>query len=284
MNILKEKLFKIMTKAVTLLSMLLFAFIVLFIFNESIVVFKKIPIKRFLFGMKWNPIASPPKLSIFPMIFATVYVSIIALIIAIPIGVGCAVFISVFLDEKSRSTAKSVIDILAGIPSVVYGFFGLLVIVKFFEIKFSFSSGESVLAGGILLSIMILPYIISTCTESMVQIYETYCRASDALGVSRDYMIRNILLPQSKRSIFVGTILAMGRAMGETMAVMMVIGNAPVVPKLFGKCQTIPSLIALEMGMAQVGSLHYYSLFASGFVLMIILILMNFALYLFKNM
>lgn len=279
----REKVFNMIVKFITLLSISIFAFIVFFIFNESIIVFRTIPIKNFILGNVWNPIASPPRLSIFPMILATLYVSVIALIIALPIGVGFAIFISVFLDEKSRNNAKSVIDILAGIPSVVYGFFGLLVIVKFFEIKLSFSSGESVLSGGILLSIMVLPYIISTCTESMVKVYETYSRASYALGVSKDYMIRNIILPQSKRSIFVGTILAMGRAMGETMAVMMVIGNAPIIPNLFGKCQTIPSLIALEMGMAQVGSLHYYSLFASGFVLMIILVLMNLALYLFKN-
>lgn len=279
----REKAFEMIIKSTTLFSILIFAFIVFFIFNESIVVFEKIPIRDFILKDEWNPIASPPKLSIFPMILATLYVSVIALIIALPIGVGCAVFVSTFLDEKSRDNAKSIIDILAGIPSVVYGFFGLLVIVKFFEVKFSFSSGESVLSGGILLSIMILPYIISTCSESMVQIYETYHRASDALGVSKDYMIRNIILSQSKRSIFVGTILAMGRAMGETMAVMMVIGNAPIIPKLFGKCQTIPSLIALEMGMAQVRSLHYYSLFASGFILMVILVLMNLVLYLFKN-
>src|SRR5699024_9983822 len=139
---------------------------------------------------------------------------------------------------------RSIIDILAGVPSVVYGFIGLLVLVKFFEIRYSFPSGESVLAGGILLSIMMLPFVISTCEESMKRIYETYLPSSNAIGVSKSYMIRKLILPNSKRSILASAVLALGRGMGETMAVMMVIGNSPIMPKLLGRAQTIPSLIA----------------------------------------
>jgi len=178
---------------------------------------------------------------------------------------------------------RGIVDVLAGIPSVVYGFIGLLVLVKFFEVKFSFSSGESVLAGGIILSIMMLPYIISTCDESMEKVYKEYAQYSNALGVSKSYMIRKIVIPESRRSILASIVLALGRGMGETMAVMMVIGNAPIMPKLLKKCQTIPSLIALEMGMAEVGSLHYHSLFAAGFILMLILFIINIFLYFIKK-
>src|SRR5699024_1912283 len=153
----------------------------------------------------------------------------------------------------------------------------------FFEIKFNFASGESVLAGGILLAVMMLPFIISTCDETMEKVYKDYYQYSSALGISKSYMIRKIVLPNSRKGILAAIVLALGRGMGETMAVMMVIGNAPIMPRLFQKCQTIPSLIALEMGMAEVGSLHYHALFASGFILMIMLFIINIVLHFIKK-
>lgn len=283
MRYLKEKIFKFIIKFLTFLSLLILVFIVIFIFKESIVFFKEVPILKFISGKTWNPLGSPDKLSILPIILGTVYVSIVGLFIALPIGVGVGVFLSSYTGENIKKFIRGIIDILAGIPSVIYGFIGLLVVVKFFEMNFSFVSGESVLAGGIVLSIMMLPFIISTCAESMEKTYEEYSQYSNALGVSKSYMIRKIVIPECRRSILVAVVLALGRGMGETMAVMMVIGNAPIMPKLLKKCQTIPSLIALEMGMAEVGSLHYHSLFASGFVLMIILLLINIFLYFIKK-
>lgn len=283
MRKLREKIFRFIIKVLTLLSLLLLAFIVIFIFKESIVFFKEVPILRFISGRAWNPLDSSDKLSILPIILGTVYVSLVGIIIALPIGVGFAVVLASYTNGKIKRLIRGVVDILAGIPSVVYGFIGLLVLVKFFEIRFSFPSGESVLAGGIILSVMMLPYIISTCDESMEKVYEEHSQHSNALGVSKSYMIRKIILPESRRSILAAIVLALGRGMGETMAVMMVIGNAPLMPKLLKKCQTIPSLIALEMGMAEVGSLHYHSLFASGFILMIMLLIINVILHFIKR-
>ena len=283
MKNIKEKIFELIIKLITLISILLLVFIVLFIFKESFDFFKEVSIFKFISGKSWNPLGEPNKLSILPTILGTIYVSLVAIIIALPIGIGSSIALSSYASEKGKTIIKSSLDILVGIPSVVYGFIGLLVLIKFLENKLSLSSGESALAGGILLSIMILPYIISTCTESMNKINEKYSQNSNALGVSKSYMMRKILLPQSKISILAGTILALSRAMGETMAVMMVIGNAPITPKLLGKCQTIPSLIALEMGMAGVGSLHYHALFASGFVLMIMLLIINMVFYLIRK-
>lgn len=279
----KEKLFALIIKLLTLFSILILAFIVLFIFKESIVFFEEVSIMKFVTGKTWNPLDSPDKLGILPVILGTIYVSLVGILISLPIGVGAAIALSNYTNEKVRRFLRGIIDILAGIPSVVYGFIGLLVIVKFFEIKFSFPSGESVLAGGILLSIMMLPYIISTCAESMEKVYKNYSQSSNALGVSKTYMVRKIILPESKRSILAAIILALGRGMGETMAVMMVIGNSPIMPKLLRKCQTIPSLIALEMGMVEVGSLHYHALFASGFILMIMLLIINIVLHFIKR-
>lgn len=277
-----EKIFRIMIKMFSLISLLLIVFIILFIFKESMAFFKEVSILKFISGRTWNPLGPPDKLSILPILLGTLYISLVGIIISLPIGVGFSVFLSSYTTDSTRKLIKGVIDILAGIPSVVYGFMGLLVLVKFFEIQFLFSTGESVLAGGIILSIMMLPFIISTCDESMEKVYKAHLQHSNALGVSKSYMIRNIVLPESRKSILVAIVLALGRGMGETMAVMMVIGNAPIMPKLLKKSQTISSLIALEMGMAEVGSLHYHALFASGFILMIMLLLVNIILHFIK--
>ena len=283
MKELENRGFKFIVSLLTLFSLLILSFIILFILKESLFFFKEVSIIKFISGRNWNPLDSPDKLSIYPIILGTIYVSFIGIVIALPIGVGNAIVLSTYTNGEIKRIFKRIVDILAGIPSVIYGFIGLLVIVKFFEVRFSFATGESILAGGIILSIMMLPFIISTCEESMEKVYNEYSKASNVLGVSKSYMIRKIVLPNSKRSILAAAVLALGRGMGETMAVMMVIGNAPIMPKLLGKGGTISSQIALEMGMATVGSLHYHALFASGFVLMMILLIINVILYMIKR-
>ncbi|WP_053954932.1 phosphate ABC transporter permease subunit PstC [Inediibacterium massiliense] len=278
-----EKIFFHMVRILTFFSVAILTFIIFFIAKESIILFKQVSFIDFILGSHWNPTEIHPQVSIFPMILSTFYVSFVALIIVIPIGVGASIFLSSVVDRKVRNMIKPAIDLLAGIPSVIYGLMGLLVLVKFFEKHFYFPSGESVLVGGILLSIMTLPYMISTCDESMVKILERYKKSSDALGISKWHMIRYLVLPSSKKSILAGMILSFARSMGETMAVMMVIGNSPIFPKLFGKAQTIPSLIALEMGGAEVDSIHYHALFASGFVLMMILFIVNMIFCFLRN-
>lgn len=231
--------------------------------------------KEFVFGRRWKPVsANGQYLGILPIILATIYVSFTAVFIALPIGIGCSIFLSCVLPIKIRNIVKPYIDILAGVPSVIYGFMGLVILVKIFE-KLGMTSGETVLAGGLLLSVMILPFVISVCEETMGEIRKKYERISETMGVSKWYMVSEIILPLSIKSIIISMILSLGRAMGETMAVMMVIGNAPIFPRLLGKAQTISSLIALEMGMAEVGSLHYSALFASGFILMIMIFFIN---------
>ncbi len=278
-----DKIFDTVIKLLTLFSLLILVFIIIFIFKESIVFFKEVSILKFITGRKWNPLKSPTDLSILNIILGTLYVSLVAIIIALPIGVGTGLLLSVYTNGKWKVITRGIIDILAGVPSVVYGFIGLLVVVKFFEAVLDFPTGESVLAGGILLSIMILPYIISTCSETMDNIYKENLSSSKALGTSKIYMARKIVLPESKKGIIAAVILALGRAMGETMAVMMVIGNTPIPPKLLRRAQTIPSLIALEMGMVEVGSLHYHALFASGLILMIMLLIINIIFYYIKK-
>lgn len=274
-----DRIFEFMIKALTIAAISILVFIIGFILKESLPLFKEISPVRFIAGTSWRPLSNTPSIGILPIILSTIYISALAVVIALPFGIGCAVFLSCFTSIKIRALMKPFIDMLTGIPSVIYGFMGLLIIVKFFEVKFSAASGESVLAGGILLSIMILPFIISTCDESMAGLMAKYRLISNSMGVSKSYMVTHLILPSSMRSILAGVVLSLGRAMGETMAVMMVIGNAPIMPRLMGKAETIPALIALEMGTAQVDSIHYHGLFAAGFVLMILLIIINTILY-----
>ena len=165
-------------------------------------------------------------------------------------------------------------DLLAGIPSVIYGFVGLQVLVKLF-LKAGVPTGSCVLAAGILLAVMLLPFLVSSCCETMLKEKEKYELAACALGVSRWYAAATVILPASGRNILLSMILAIGRAMGETMAVMMVMGNANLFPRLLGKSESIASVIALEMGTAVYGSTHYHALYAAGMVLMLLLFLIN---------
>lgn len=277
-----DKIFLYLTGAITFISFVLLSFIIFFIFKESLPLFKEMNLSDFIFGKRWRPYSANPSMGIFNIILATVYVAFMGTVIALPAAVGCSIFLSCVLSEKIKNIIKPYIDILAGVPSVIYGFMGLVIIVKFFE-KLGRASGESVLSGGILLAVMVLPFMIDTCEETMSAVKKKYEKSSKALGVSKWYMVSELILPVSAKSIFIALVLAVGRALGETMAVMMVIGNAPVFPHLLGKSQTISSLIALEMGMVEIGSLHYNALFASGLVLMIIILAVNIFVNFFRK-
>jgi phosphate ABC transporter permease protein PstC len=237
---------------------------------------REVGLKNLLLGDSWRPIIykDAPSYGIRNMILSTLYVSALAVLFALFIGVGCALFLACAATDRQRTLVMPYIDLLASIPSVVYGFVGLYIVVKFFE-KLGRATGESILAGSIVLSVMILPYMISSCCDTMVQLRTRYGAASSAMGVSRWYMAGQMILPASTRGILISMALATGRAMGETMAVMMVMGNSIAFPKLLGKGETISALIAMEMGIAEVGSTHYSALYAAGLVLMMLLFAIN---------
>jgi phosphate transport system permease protein len=278
-----ESIFIFLTISFTIVSIVLLFLVIFFITKESLYVFRQVNLFAFVSRLTWDPVASEPKIGILPMILATFYVSLIAVVIALPIGVGCALELAILENEGLKGFLTSLLSVLAGIPSVIYGFIGLLVVVKFFERELRLAAGESILSGGIVLAVMVLPYIVSTALETMRKFYNKYKETSVALGVSKSYMLRALILPNAKGAILIATILAIARAMGETMAVMMVIGNSPILPKLLGKGETIPALIALEIGTADLGSMHYHALFSAGFVLMIFLIFLNTLFYLIKK-
>lgn len=279
---MKNKIFKNMVYIFTLFTILLLFTLIVFLYNQSLPFFLKNNFLNFIFGKVWDATEIYGSFGIFNILLASVLISILACIISLPIAIGTALFIC-FYTNKSRVILMWLINILAGIPSIIYGFFGMIVIVKNLEKIFKISAGESVLAGSIILSIMILPYFVSNLVETIEIIKAKYKKDSDALGISKEYFIRKIVFKKLNYSILTGFMISFSRAIGETMAVMMVIGNAPIFPKLLSKAQTIPSLIALEIGMSEVYSEHYYALFASGFSLLILVLIINIIIFLINR-
>lgn len=284
MRKVEDRLFQFVMGLFALLTVLLLAFLIYFIFRESLPAIQEVGLKGLLLGEKWRPLiySGEPSYGMRNMILSTLYVSVLAVLFALVIGVGSALFLACRATQRQRTAIMPYIDLLASIPSVVYGFIGLYIVVKFFE-KMGRATGESILSGGIVLSVMILPYMISSCCDTMVQIHNRYEAASRGLGVSRWYMASQLVLPASVRGILISMALATGRAMGETMAVMMVMGNSLAFPKLLGKGETISALIAMEMGIAERGSIHYSALYTAGLVLMVLLFAINIVFELLKK-
>lgn len=276
MRKIEDRIFHGIMGLFCLITVLLLAFLIYFIVRESLPAIREVGLRDLLLGDSWRPLiySGEPSYGMRNMILSTLYVSALAVLFAFIIGVGCALFLACRATKRQRALVMPYIDLLASIPSVIYGFIGLYIVVKFFE-KLGRATGESILAGGIVLAVMILPYMISSCCDTMVLLYERFYSSSRALGVSHWYMASQLVLPASTRGILISMALATGRAMGETMAVMMVMGNAIGVPKLLGKGETISALIAMEMGIAEVGSTHYSALYTAGLVLMVLLFAIN---------
>ena len=238
-----------------------------------------------LFDMEreWRPLSGTPSYNILPMILATLYVSVLAVLIAVPLGLGCALFLCCYAKKGAARLAFAFVDLLAGVPSVIFGFLGLVVVVKFLENNLQMNSGECVLAAGVVLAVMLFPFVVSSCGESVGLAWERYAIPALALGASKEYALRKAILPAAGRGISAGLMLALGRAMGETMAVMMVLGNSPILPRLLGRGETIASLTALEMGSVEYGSLHLSAIYAANLILILLLGLLYFAAYRLKR-
>ncbi len=269
---LENSLFLFFVYAFLFLSIGILSFFFLFLAKESLPLFEHVPLPSFLFSTKWNPMAFSGKASfgIFHFIMGSISVSFFALLLSTLLSLGCSIFFAFYFGERGRRILYPLLDLLSGIPSVVYGFIGLSVGKPLF-LKMGVSTGSCILLASILLSILIFPFMVDSITDSMVKLKEQYFLEARALGLSPAYIILRLILPASLRSIFLAFLLGSGRALGETMAVMMVVGNANLFPKLLSKGETIAALIALEMGSAEYHSLHYHALYASGLVLLLLL-------------
>ncbi|MCR2042907.1 phosphate ABC transporter permease subunit PstC [Anaerosalibacter massiliensis] len=264
---LNEKLFLISA----LISIILVFSITLFIFIKGVPAIKEIGLKSFILGTKWKP--GNGQYGILPMILGSIYVTIGACIIGVPIGVFTAIYLSEMANKKVADFLRKVVELLAGIPSVVFGFFGLVTIVPIIDKIFG-GGGNSLLASSIILGIMILPTIISISEASMRSVPKEYKEGALALGSTHLDSIFKVILPSASSGIFASIVLALGRAIGETMAIILVSGNTPLIPhSAFDRVRTLTSNIAIEMGYAY--GLHQESLFATGVILFVFIMLIN---------
>jgi phosphate transport system permease protein len=233
---------------------------------------KDISVSNFFLGKHWIPTATPaPLLGMLPLIAGTLLVSLLAIIIALPLGLGVAIYISELANERVRKAMKPAIELLAGIPSVVYGFFGLVVLVPLVQKAFGLDVGETAFTASLILAIMALPTIISVAEDAIKSTPLAMREASLALGATKWQTIYRVIIPAARSGILAAVVLGIGRAVGETMAVLMVSGNAAVIPdSLFVSVRTIPATIAAELGEAPAGGTHYQALFLLGCILFLI--------------
>lgn len=246
-------------------------------FKGKLVDVDKNNIQDFISGKEWFPTAEPAvQLGVLPLILGTLVVSFFAILFALPIGLATAIYMAEVANEKVRKILKPVIELLSGIPSVVYGFFGLITVVPLIHDVFNLPVGETALAGSVVLAIMALPTIITVSEDAIRNTPRSMKEASLALGANRWQTIHRVVLPYSMSGISAAAILGIGRAIGETMAVLMVTGNAAVIPySLLQPVRTIPATIAAELGEAPQGGVHYEALFALGCILFLMTLGIN---------
>lgn len=259
-------------------SILAVGLICWFIFSNAFPAIGKIGVKEFLLGTEWRPLND--QYGILPMIVGSLYVTALAIAFGVPLGVLCAVFLAEYCPKKLYAIMKPAVDLLAGIPSVVYGFFALVVIVP--AVRNLFGVGKSVLAAAILLAIMILPTVISVSESALRAVPQSYKEGALALGATKERAVFGVSLPAARSGISAGIILGIGRAVGETTAVVMIAGNQPVIPQsVLQGVRTLTTNIILEMGYAQ--DLHREALIATAAVLFVFVLLINLLFSALKN-
>jgi len=259
-----------------LASIFFVVLIFLFLLKEGLAVFKTVTPPQFLFGKSWYPISEPPHLGILPLIMGSLMVTLGAALISIPIGVACAVYIAEVAPLKIKEILKSGIELLAAIPSVVLGFIGMVTLVPWIKSIFHLPTGLTALSGAVMLAFMAMPTIVSIAEDALYSVPKTYKEGALALGATHWQSIHRVILPAASSGIMAAVMLGIGRVIGETMAVMMITGNAAVIPhSILQPVRTLTATIAAEMGEAVVGSEHYFALFAVGIVLFVISFIVN---------
>lgn len=262
--------------SVSVISVILICY---FLFSNGIGAMADIGFTNFIFGKEWRP--GNDIYGIFPMILGTFYITGGSLVIGIPLGLLMAVFLSRYCPKKIYGLVNSLVELLAGIPSIIYGFFGMVVLVPFVKNNFA-GNGNSIFTAAILLGIMILPTIISVSKAALMAVPESYYEGAVALGATKEISIFKVMIPAAKSGITAAIALGIGRAMGETMAVMMIAGNQPRIPgSIFEGVRTLTTNIVLEMGYAT--DLHAEALIATGVVLFALILIINLFVSFFKR-
>jgi len=256
---------------------IVFVFLIfLFLLKDALALFRVYPVGRFLFGRNWLPISEPPQFGMVPLFLGSLYVTIGAILICVPVGVATALFIGEVAPRSLKQVLKSLVEILASIPSVVLGFIGIVWLGPFLRSTLHLTTGMCGLTGSLLLAFMALPTIISISEDALNSVPRTYREAAFGLGATQWQTLWRIILPSASSGIMAAVMLGIGRVIGETMVAMMVTGNAPVIPQsLLQPLRTLTATMAGEMGETVGGSEHYFALFAVGLVLFVITFVIN---------
>jgi phosphate transport system permease protein len=257
-------------------SIITLSLIVLFLFMEGLPIFKKVSVKAFLFGKLWYPTSDPPDFGIFALIMASVAVTGVASLISIPLGVMTAVYLAEVASWRLREVVKPVVELLAALPSVVIGFFGMVVVAPLLQDLLNVATGLNLFNAALMLAFMSVPTICSISEDAIFGVPAELKEASLALGATHWETIWRVIVPASISGISTAVILGMSRAIGETMVVLMVAGGAAMIPtSLFDPVRPMPASIAAEMAEAPFRGDHYYALFATGIVLFAFTFLFN---------
>jgi phosphate transport system permease protein len=275
----KEKAIETTLFSVSVLTVIILFLICIFLFRESLLLFNDTSLQGFLTGRFWYPTAEDRQFGILPLFLGSLIVTAGAIIFSVPLGIACAIYISEIAHPKVADLMKPFVEILAGIPSVVFGFFGLVVLVPIIQNSLHLPTGQTALTGSIMLGIMALPTIITISEDAISSVPSTIKQGSLALGATRWQTMYKVVVPAALSGISAAVILGIGRAIGETMTLMMVTGNSAIMPSFPGgfldPVRTMTATIALEMGEVPQGSTHFHALFAVGSVLFIITLLIN---------
>lgn len=286
MKNIKDIIFKSITYFAAIFSIIALAGIVFTLFHEGLPLFKAVSVKEFFLSTMWYPTDDNPIFGTLSLFVGSIVVTIGALLIAIPIGLGSAIYISEIASNRTKEILKPMIELLAGIPSVVYGLFGMAFFAPFLVKTFGLSIGINLFSASIILGVMIIPIISSMSEDALSNVSRALREASYGLGATRWETITRVVIPSAKTGIVGSFILGFGRAIGETMVVIMIAGGAAQIPKsIFDPVRPITTSIAVEMGETVSGSVHFQALFALAIVLFLITFITNMftELFLFRK-
>lgn len=273
---MKKNLIERLLPVFASLSCLFLLGITLTLFTEGLPVFKTVGFFEFIFGSSWHPTSEPPEFGILSLILASLGVTVLALVIAVPLSLGSAIYIAELASPRMKEILKPIIELLAGIPSVVYGLFGLVFLAPLVQETFNLPTGLTWFTASMILGVMVIPTIASLAEDAISAVSREIKEASFALGANKWETIVRVVVPGASSGIVTAIILGMGRAVGETMTVLMVAGGAIMIPKsLFQPVRPMTATIAAEMGEAPMGSAHYHALFAIALVLFCLTLVLN---------
>lgn len=272
----KEKIYKWIFTCLAFACLLFLAGIIITLFKEGLPIFREVSFFSFIFGKYWYPTYDPPEFGILPIILGSLWVTFGAMFICVPFGVGSALYIYELAGHKQRAILKPLVEILAAIPSIIYGFFGMVIVAPFLQKLLNIPTGLCAFTASLILGVMAIPTICSITEDALSYVPQSYREASFALGANRWQTLTKVVIPAAGSGISTAIILGISRVIGETMTVLMVAGGAAIIPRsFFQPVRPMTAAIAAEMGEVVIGSAHYHALFAIGLILFLITLIFN---------